>query len=143
MNDLGSILLLRDDEHACVKADLDRALFSLTWKGPVPSGAWRRILVQAHMQVLQHRLRSWISDSRQLGAILPDDEAWIMSDFTPRMVLAGLERMALVMGTDRLRRAAVDKLVEQAAPITSFPVRFFLDPEQAVRWIVDGERTVA
>lgn len=143
MNDSGSILLLRDDEHACVQADLGRSIFSLTWKGSVPSDAWRRILVQAHMQVRQHMLRSWISDSRQLSGILPGDEAWIMTDFTPRMVVTGLERMALVMVNDRSRRTALGRLVDQAAPVAPFPIRFFNEPEQAVRWIADMERSLA
>jgi len=136
-------LILRDDDHALVVADLDLALFRLTWKGYVPGHMLRRILIQAVMQVQQHRLRYWLSDSRSLGAILREDELWIKNDMIPQLLRMGVERLAIVMSQDFFTRMSTDRLVDHGRSSAPFPVQMFDTAENAALWLFTPKVAVA
>jgi hypothetical protein len=136
-------LILRDDDHALVVADVDLALFRLTWKGYVPGHMLRRILIQAVMQVQQHRLRYWLSDSRYLGAILREDELWIKDKMIPQLLRMGVERLAIVMSQDFFTRMSTDRLVDQGRPNAPFPVQMFDSAANAEQWLFTPKVAVA
>lgn len=136
-------LILRDDEHALVVADLDKALFRLTWKGYVPGHIFRRILIQAVMQVQQHRLRYWLSDSRSLGAILREEELWIKEEMMPHLLRMGVERLAIIMSQDFFTRMSTDRLVDEGRSNASFPVQMFDSAANAEAWLFTPKVAVA
>jgi hypothetical protein len=136
-------LILRDDDHALVVADMQHALFRLTWKGYVAGHMLRRILIQAVMQVQQHRLRYWLSDSRSLGAILREDELWIRDELMPQLLRMGVERLAIIMSQDFFTRMSTDRLVDQGRSNAPFPVQMFDSTENAELWLFTPKVAVA
>jgi hypothetical protein len=136
-------LILRDDDHALVVADVQHALFRLTWKDYVPGHMLRRILIQAVMQVQQHRLRYWLSDSRSLGAILREDELWIRDELMPQLLRMGVERLAIIMSQDFFTRMSTDRLVDQGRSNAPFPVQMFDSTENAELWLFTPKVAVA
>jgi hypothetical protein len=136
-------LILRDDEHALVLADVELGLFRLTWKGYVPGHNLRRILIQAVMQVQQHRLRFWLSDSRSLGAILHEDEVWIKDELMPQLLRMGVERLAIIMSQDFFTRMSTDRLVDQGRPNAPFAVQMFDSAANAEQWLFAPKVAVA
>lgn len=135
--------LIRDDEHAKVEIDLRWSVLRLTWKGFVPSKEFRRILIQAHMQVVQYKVRFWLSDSRRMAAIMRDDEQWIQTVWIPRIFNAGLERLAIVPGQDYFYQMTTKRLVEGNVPRSPFPAQLFEKPEEAMRWLLEARNAVA
>jgi hypothetical protein len=135
-------LVIRDDDHALVEVDLERSMFRLVWKCQAPSEALRKILIQAHMQVVQHRLRYWLSDSRALVSVPEEDEDWIRTVWTPQIFLGGLERLAIVPSRIDDYRTAVDRIVQEERPRTPFPVKFFEHPDQALGWLLGSASNV-
>ena len=135
--------VLRDDEHALVEIDLGSSIYRLTWREQAPSEVLRRILIQAHMQVLQHELRYWLSDSRALSVLRLEDEEWIKRTWTPRIFEAGLKRMALVPSSADPYRTPLTRMVEGARAELPFPVQFFERPEDGERWLLDQGAAVA
>lgn len=136
-------ILIRDDKHARVEVDLRRSLFKLTWKGSVPGPVLRRVLIQAHMQVVQHRTRYWLSDSRALTAILRQDDEWIRKMWVPRIFQAGLERLAIVQSPDYFYQTTANKIVDDSRPASPFPVQLFHAPEEAEHWLMEQDSAVA
>ncbi len=136
-------LTLRNDKYAIVTADPARALFSLAWKCAVPSDVFRKICIQAYMQVMQHKLRFWLSDSRRRGPIPIQDEEWIIKDLTPRMFQIGLEKLAIVTSMDPGYKASIGRIVDEGTPRSPFPVAVFEEPEVATRWLLEKVTTEA
>ncbi len=137
------VLILRDDAHARVTADTRTSLLSLEWKGQVDSETFRRICIQAYMQVLQYRLRHWMSDSRRLTGIPPQDEAWIKEDLTPRMIKIGLERLAIVSSKSTAYREPMERIIQEGISRSPFPVAFFEEPDQARKWLLERSTSLA
>ena len=135
--------VIRDDEHALVEVDLGNSMFRLTWRKQASSEVVRRILIQAHMQVVQYDLRYWLSDSRTLTMLMPADEEWIKVTWTPRIFEAGLKRMAIVPSNADLYRAPLDRIVDGARSTSPFSVQFFERPEDGERWLLDRSVAVA
>lgn len=135
--------VIRDDEHALVEVDLGNSMFRLTWREQASSEVVRRILIQAHMQVVQYGLRYWLSDSRTLTMLMPADEEWIKVTWTPRIFEAGLKCMAIVPSNLDLYRAPLDQIVDGARATSPFALQFFERPEDGERWLLDRSVAVA
>jgi hypothetical protein len=135
--DTPHVLQLRKDPHVTVQADIAEGSISLAWNGFVPSGAYRRILDDALINVCLHKLRSWASDFRYMNAILRQDERWTAEHWFPRVAAAGLQRMAIVMSDDLFNRMAMERVMAEVTPQLPFAVAYFDDPEQARAWLQD------
>lgn len=135
-------IVLRDDDHAIVTAHPDNALFSLVWKKPVGSEEFRKICIQGYMQVMQHKLRFWLNDSRERGPIPEADEEWIKTDLTPRIFEIGLERLAIVSSIDPLYQQAIGRIVDEGTPRSPFPVAVFDEPLAATKWLLEKVKDV-
>lgn len=133
------LLVLRDDAHARVIADLDTGTFRLTWKGPSSSEHFRRILIQGLMQIMQHRLKRWLSDSRELTRVAPADEAWVKEDLIPRMMHAGIERLAVVPSVHPGYARPLERIVEHSGQRSPFPFRICRTLEEAELWLLQQE----
>jgi hypothetical protein len=129
--------VLRDDEHALVEVDPGGSIFRSNWRTQPNSGTLRRILIQAHMQVVQHGVRFWLSDSRALNVLREADEHWIRTIWTPRIFEAGLERMAIVPSNVDRYRVPLTRIVDGARAASPFPVQFFERPEEGEQWLLD------
>jgi len=137
------IFVIRDDEHALVEVDLGNSMFRLTWREQASSEVVRRILIQAHMQVVLYNLHYWLSDSRTLSMLMPEDEDWIKVTWTPRIFEAGLKRMAIVPSNADLYRVPLDRIVDGARAASPFTVQFFECPEDGERWLLGPAVAVA
>lgn len=135
--------IAHDDEDGTIETHPDQRLVRLVWKRPVAGEAYRMLLMRLMDTVRKEGLKLWLSDGRKAGPILQADQLWTMTEFTPQVVAAGLERIAIVNSKDGLNLIAVDKLVNATPPEAPYEVAFFEDPAIAQLWLMDPSRRSA
>jgi hypothetical protein len=93
-------------------------------------------LLEAGLQALtEHRGSRWLVDDRNVTAIKKSDQDWIVEEFVPRALAAGLTRIALVITNERAR-TTVDQLVGRM-PAPSAEVAYFATLDEARSWLTE------
>jgi hypothetical protein len=91
-------------------------------------------LLEAGLQALtEHRGSRWLADDRNMKPIKQSDQDWIVEEFVPRALAAGLLRIALVISSERARMT-IDQLVRRLPP-TKAEVAHFATLEEARSWL--------
>ncbi len=129
------VITTRQDEYVLVSVNTERKLISLKWKGYAPSPQFRSILEDALSNVRLHRVQGWLADLREMNAILRQDEQWTVNDWFPRLAMAGLKRMAILVSSDYFNQMSVDRIMDAATPEMPFAVANFDDPVAALDWL--------
>ncbi|HMC98418.1 MAG TPA: hypothetical protein VKG92_12230 [Flavobacteriales bacterium] len=128
-----------DAPYVNVLAEPARGIITIRWKNYAPSGTYRATLDHAVDLIREHKLRYFLTDQRRRGAILHDDELWLVTDWCPRMAQAGLERAAIVQSADFFNRASIDRVVKTVLPTVSYPIMNFKTLEEAEHWLTNTE----
>jgi hypothetical protein len=134
-----TIRIDHDDEDGTIEVHPDQHLVRLVWKRPVVREAYRNLLMRLLDVVRGQGIKLWLSDGRKAGPILQEDQVWTMCEYTPQVIAAGLERIAIVNSKDGLNLIAVDKLVNATPPDAPYDVAFFEDPAIAQLWLMDPQ----
>jgi len=82
------------------------------WAKPAEFRAANDALVQA---IREHHGSRVLGDSRQIKVIQKSDQDWINTDWFPRILAAGLNRMALVIPQSGLAKMNIDDMVTRVA----------------------------
>ncbi|MCB0794211.1 MAG: STAS/SEC14 domain-containing protein [Flavobacteriales bacterium] len=133
--------ILRDDAVCSLVVDQDQRLVRLTWKGMVPGAVYREVLLQVLDTITLNGLHYWLSDSRQMGAILHEETQWTNEVFSPRLIRTGLRRVAVVNSTDFIHQMAAQRMVAEAPPDVPYEIAFFDTLQDAETWLL-RERTM-
>ncbi|MCW5899443.1 MAG: hypothetical protein KIT10_09265 [Flavobacteriales bacterium] len=133
--------ILHDDADGSIEVHPEQRLVKLVWKRPVAGEAYRSLLLRLLEVVRATGAKLWMSDGRKAGPILYDDQVWSMKEFTPQVMAAGLERIAIVNSEDGLNLLAVDRMVNATPPGAPYDIGFFEDPSIAQLWLMDPARS--
>lgn len=128
-----------DTPYVRVLTEPANGIITIAWKNYAPSGTYRAVLDMAADLINEHHLRYFLTDQRRRGAILHEDEIWLVNDWAPRMARAGLERAALVPSEDFFNRTTVDRFVRTVSPTVDYPIMNFHTMEDARMWLMTGE----
>jgi len=100
------------------------------WASPTEFRAANDALVQA---ITEHRGTKVLGDSRQIKVIQKGDQEWINGDWFPRILAAGLTRMALVLPESGLAKMNIDDMVSRVAD--RLDVAYFATLDNARKWL--------
>ena len=127
-------------EHKCENLLLEvqpqQRFVRSTWNGVFIGELYRSLLQRIMYAVERDALRYWLTDARKAGPISPEDQLWTMHEFTPQVMKAGIERIAIVGSEDPLNARAVERFVSATPDDASYAVRFFPDPSIAMLWLL-------
>ncbi len=86
----------------------------------------------------EKRASRLFSDCTKMMVVHPDDQKWIEVDWLPRMVSAGLEKIALVLPAGSVAQLSVDKM-ERNIDIQEIGFEKYMteDSEQAIAWLIE------
>ena len=135
------IEILHDDQDARVEISPAQKLLRLTWKQPNTGEAYRSLLSRVIDVVGERKLKLWLSDGRKAGPILYDDQVWTTQEFMPRVLAAGLVRIAIVNSEDGLNLMAVDRMVNATPVDAPYSIGFFEDPSIGQLWLMDPSKS--
>lgn len=132
-----------DAPYVHVLTEIAEGIITVRWKNYAPSGTYRATLNMAVDLINEHELRYFLTDQRRRGAILHEDEIWLVNDWAPRMAKAGLVRAAIVQSPDFFNRTTIDRVVQTVSPSVPYPIRNFKAMEEARAWLMSGELEMA
>jgi hypothetical protein len=118
---------------AIVKWDATSQAAHMEWQGwasPTEFKAANDALVQA---ITEHHSTKVLGDSRQIKVIQKTDQEWVNRDWFPRILGAGLTRMALVLPKSGLAKMNIDDLVSRVAD--RLDVAYFATLDDAREWL--------
>jgi hypothetical protein len=100
------------------------------WAKPAEFQAANDALIQA---ITDHHGTKVLGDSRQIKVIQKTDQEWVNRDWFPRILAAGLTRMALVLPTSGLAKMNIDQVVSRVAD--RLDVAYFATLDDARKWL--------
>lgn len=118
---------------AVVKWDAPSQGAHIEWQGWAKPAEFRAAN-NALVQVIQdHRSTRILGDSRQIKVIQQSDQEWVNRDWFPRILAAGLERMAMVLPESGLAKMNIDDMVGRVAG--QLEVAYFPTLGEARKWL--------
>ncbi len=102
----------------------------LGWAKPAEFRAANDALVTA---IVDHHGTKVLGDSRLIKVIQQTDQDWINSDWFPRILAAGLTRMALIIPASGLAKMNIDDMVSRVA--NQLDVAYFPTLDEARQWL--------
>jgi stage II sporulation SpoAA-like protein len=118
---------------AVVKWDAASQAAHMEWQGWAKSQEFRAAndaLVQA---IVDHQGSKVLGDSRQIKVIQTADQDWVNRDWFPRILAAGLTRMALVLPNSGLAKMNIDDMVSRVAE--RLDTAYFASLDDARKWL--------
>ena len=96
------------------------------------------------LALTEHQGSRWLVDGREMKAVKQSDQDWIDQDWFPRVLAAGLRRMAVVEAKSTLAKMNVEDILGRV-PATRLDVGYFATVEAATEWlkasrVIAGER---
>jgi hypothetical protein len=100
------------------------------WAKPAEFRAANDALVQA---ITYHRSSRVLGDSRRIKVIQKTDQEWVNQDWFPRILAAGLTRLAMVLPASGLAKMNIDDMVGRVAD--RLDVAYFPSLDKARTWL--------
>ena len=132
-----SLALLRDlqDNPICsVRVDETIPCLALMWKGYATSNQFRFVHENILDLLRQHRLSKIIGDDTELPMIHAEDQVWVIEDWMPRAVAAGLRAATSKSPTAYFGKMGVDNVIRSVVPV-AITIRSLDDLDAARAWI--------
>jgi hypothetical protein len=106
----------------------------IEWQGWADPAEFAAALEAGLVAFIEHRGSRWLADCREMKAIQQTDQEWIDKSWFPRMITAGLRRMAVVIPKSGLVLTNLEDIMRKV-PADKIGVEFFATVAEAERWI--------
>jgi hypothetical protein len=116
--------------------DADVPCVTVVWKGYATSRQLRFVHEEALHLLALHKAHKMLGDDTELATIHSDDQKWIVENWLPRAIGAGLRACASKRPTSYFGRLAVDNV---SAAANSGVMRAFDDIAEARGWLKSCE----
>lgn len=121
--------LFFESDVVTVHWDASAQAVVLAWKKFPRSKGFKAGLEKGLELVKQKRATRWIGDVRQMKLLKPDDQRWVHEDWLPRLMAAGMKRMAVIIEPKALLAMSVEGAMQgsEEAGLVSLHVDNFED----------------
>ena len=119
---------------AVVKWDAPTEAAHMEWQGWARTPEFQAANDALIHAITEHRGSRVLGDSRRMGVIQESDQDWVNRDWFPRILAAGLRRMALVLPESDLAKMNIDELVGRV-PGSQLDVAYFATLGEARKWL--------
>ena len=101
---------------------------------PIQGPPFRDVLTKGAEILEQHGAQKWLSDGRGNAALHPEDSAWAVNVWAPRVIRGGWKYWALVVPAAGLGKVASRRYANRYADL-GVEVKVFEDPSDAMKWL--------
>jgi hypothetical protein len=119
-----------DEAHRCVHSE---------WKAFANSSEFRASLMRALDAIRDKHAVGYLSDTRKVKVVVPDDQAWVNATWIPLLVEAGLQRFALVTAASGLGKVTVEDVID-LVDNRGLLMRGFGSLDEAQEWLGAAEQ---
>ncbi len=123
-----------EQEYVKVFWDADTEAVHLVWKGFVNGEQLRDGLEAGLRLVREHGAKRWVGDCKLLGPLGKGDQAWVNTDWFPRLLGTGLERMAVIIPQKMIASMAVESIMQEIEG-TALVTCHFGDYAEGCEWV--------
>jgi len=106
----------------------------IEWLGWADPGEFAAALEAGLTALTEHRGSRWLADCRDMKTIQQSDQEWVDKSWFPRIIAAGLRRMALVIPKSGLAMTNLEDIVGRV-PAGKVDAEFFATMAEAESWI--------
>jgi hypothetical protein len=124
---------LKDNPTCSIFFDDEIPCMTVVWKGGVSSSQLRCVHENLIHFIAAHRVSKVLGDDTAVPVIDIDDQRWILEDWLPRAVAAGLRAAASKAPSSYVGRAAIDNIIR--AKGEDMVIRSFADIDEARQWL--------
>jgi hypothetical protein len=119
---------------AFLKWDPMAGAVHIEWQGRTDSIEFAQVLEAGLGALKQYHGTRWLADCRRMKTIAQSDQDWVDRSWFPRMLAAGLRRMAVLMPRSSLARVNVEDILDKVSG-TKLEVAYFASIEEARQWL--------
>ena len=106
----------------------------IEWQGWADPTEFAAALEAGLGALVEHRGSRWLADCRDMKAIQQSDQEWLDRSWFPRMIAAGLQRMAVVIPKSGLVMTNLEDIMRKV-PGNEIDVAWFATVAEAETWI--------
>jgi hypothetical protein len=125
-------MIFFESRVASVEWRADISAVELRWKTFAKGDEFKEALNKGLELAQMKGAKKWLGDTSQMSAIAPEDQQWSNTDWFPRALAAGLQKMAVVMPKSALAKMSVQSIINK---FDTMELRNFVDKADAVEWL--------
>lgn len=119
------LYLYWDGEHSCVISE---------WRAFANSTEFRAGVMKGLQAIRERQATGYVSDTRKVKVVVPEDQKWANEVVAPQMSAAGLKRMGVVTAGAGLGKVSVEEVLRKVDD-QSLLVRTFDSMPAALKWV--------
>lgn len=104
------------------------------WLSYAEKDDFREALDTGYKLFIQKKSSRWLADTRYMGPMAREDQEWLNNDWFPRMVKAGMRRMAVMVPHKVVTQMTVRRVLSKVGH-KEFTLAYFDDLEDARNWL--------
>jgi len=128
------------DSYAEVTYDQAANAVTIVWTTSPTSEEFRTGMNKLIEAMETHKTGRLLTDSRNLGAISEEDQAWSLGEWVEKANKVGYEKLAIIISKDIFSKMSVEDIMDNVNEGVSF--QYFDDTETARAWLVGNDKTV-
>ncbi|WP_205502295.1 hypothetical protein [Rufibacter psychrotolerans] len=131
---------LYEDEVAQIKLDKEAGVLQLTFLQSPAGEQFRNAYRLALDLAATKGVRFWLTDARQIKAMLPENQTWLVQNMAPLFSSFQLRRFAIVMAPECFVMTNPTRVYEKPAgqePASARPIKVHFDKEAAFQWLLE------
>lgn len=131
-------MIIEDSSGFSAVFDAEIGVVRCEFKGFIEGEAFRRQLDAVLKTMVAQKVNKILWDCRRMKVLTPEDQAWIESDWTPRLIkVAKAKRSAVVVPKSVLAQMSVKRVIDKTEPHTrnELDTRHFDSIEAAEKWL--------
>jgi len=129
-------------ESKYLRINLSKAeqMFYFEWLSAsqdMSSNDYKDAILEYIAKVEEYRPSRMLFDERNMGfSIAPKLQAWIGKSIFPRMIHAGLSKVAIITSNDFYVKLATEQIVGENSQANLLNIQLFEDMPQAKKWLL-------
>ncbi|HEX8424797.1 hypothetical protein [Hymenobacter sp.] len=129
-------MILRNIPDLCLQHDHSLAVLRVEWIGGHDMSSLRNTAQYLMASLRSLEVRHLLIDMDSVPDLSVEDQVWLGDYWMPELVALGLERFALVIGSNQIHnQLAVDALHNLVQPAIRFDMQYFTDSVSALDWL--------
>jgi ubiquinone/menaquinone biosynthesis C-methylase UbiE len=122
--------------HVKIEYHEETHILHLTWVSFTPTKEYREALEQALKLMQKHHVNHWIFDQRNAEVISPQDQKWVVEDWTPRVVrsVGKNNKSAVILAKNIFGELSIKNLVDTTSEVVE--TKYFQEIESAKKWLL-------
>jgi len=106
----------------------------IEWQGWADPTEFAAALEAGLGAFIEHRASRWLGDCSDMKAIQKSDQEWLDQSWFPRMIAAGLHRLAVVRPKSGLAMSNLEDIMRKV-PSSKVDVAYFATVAEAGKWL--------